>query len=262
MKVPIRILGIATVIFWVFLAAFIGLAAYSIKDLGLDVGETQVATTPKGELLFSLPIFIDNKGYSSLNDLKITTVFFDEGGAEISTASTSVPTISQGETTMITHNATLNLNALLHKGEKYLLEDQNLAAYVTTGLTLAELLPVQISTNFTYPWGAPFHNFKISQPSVGNFNATHYSVVVPVSFENHATFDLTGNIRIQLCGNGNKLLSETQTSFNAPRQAPYANEIELQIGANSESFLNQNAYFNIYFSTSLFKYGPLVIPYG
>jgi len=74
MKVPIRMLGIATVIFWVFLAAFIALAAYSIKDLGLDVGETQVSTTAKGELLFSLPIFIDNKGYSSLNDLKITTV--------------------------------------------------------------------------------------------------------------------------------------------------------------------------------------------
>jgi len=36
-------LGIATVIFWVFLAAFIALAAYSIKDLGLDVGETQIS---------------------------------------------------------------------------------------------------------------------------------------------------------------------------------------------------------------------------
>ena len=262
MKVPIRILGIATVIFWVFLAAFIGLAAYSIKDLGLDVGETQVATTPKGELLFSLPIFIDNKGYSSLNDLKITTVFFDEGGAEISTASTSVPTISQGETTMITHNATLNLNALLHKGEKYLLEDQNLAAYVTTGLTLAELLPVQISTNFTHPWGAPFYNFRLSQPSVGSFNLTHYSVVVPVSFENHAAFDLTGNIRIQLFSNDDKLISETQTSFNAPRQSSYADDVEFQIGANSESLLNQNGHFNIYFSTALFEYGPLAIPYG
>src|SRR4030042_4639969 len=123
MKVPIRMLGIATIIFWVLLAAFIGLAAYSIKDLGLEVGETQVSTTPKGELLFSLPVFIDNKGYSSLKDLKITTVFFDESGAEISTASTSVPTISQGATAIITHNATLNVNALLHKGEEYLLAD-------------------------------------------------------------------------------------------------------------------------------------------
>jgi len=262
MKVPIRMLGIATVIFWVFLAAFIALAAYSIKDLGLDVGETQVSTTAKGELLFSLPIFIDNKGYSSLNDMKITTVFFDESGAEISTASTAVPTISQGETATIMHKATLNLNALILIGEDYLLEDQNLAASVTTGLTLAELLPVKISTDFTYPWGAPFNNFRLSQPSVGSFNITHYSVVVPVSFENHAAFDLAGNIRIQLFSHDDKLLSETQTSFNAPRQSSYSDEVEFQIGSNSESLLNQNGHFNIYFSTALFEYGPLVIPYG
>ena len=262
MKVPIRILGIATVIFWASLAAFIGLTAYSIKDLGLDVGETQVSTAPNGELLFSLPIFIDNKGYSSLNDLKITTVFFDENGAEISTASTAVPTISQGETATINHKAALSLNALLLKGEEYLIKDQHLATSVTAGLTLAELFPVQISTNFTYPWGAPFYNFRISQPSVDSFNVTHYSVVVPVSFENHAAFDLAGNIRIQLFSNDDKLLSETQTSFNAPRQSSYSDEVEFQIGSNSESLLNQNGHFNIYFSTALFEYGPLVIPYG
>ena len=262
MKVPIRMLGIATFILWVFLAAFIALAAYSIKDLGLDVGETQVSTTPKGELLFSLPVFIDNKGYSSLNNLQITTVFFDAGGAEISTASTSVPTISQGETAIITHNATLNVNTLLLKGEQYLLEDQNLAASVATGLTLAELLPVQISTNFTYPWGAPFYNFRLSQPLANGFNVTHYSAIVPVSFENHAAFDLTGNIRIQLLGNDDKLLSETQTDFNASRQSSYADEIEFQIALDSESLLDQNGHFNVYFSTALFEYGPLVIPYG
>lgn len=255
-------LEIATVIFWVFLAAFVGLAAYSIKDLGLDIGETQVSTTPNGELLFSLPVFIDNKGYSSLNDLQITTIFFDDSSVEISKASTSVASILPGETTLITHNTTLNVNALLHKGEQYLLEDQNLAASVATGLTLAELLPVQISTNFTYKWGAPFYDFRLSQPSVDGFNITHYKIIVPVSFENHAVFDLSGSMRIQLFGNDNRLLSDIQRDFNAPRQTLHADEVEFLISLGSESLLNRNGYFNVYLYTELFEYGPLVIPYG
>ncbi len=262
MNVPIRMVGIATVIFWVFLVTFIALAAYSIQDLDLDIGETQVSTTPNGELVFSFPVSINNKGYCNLNDLRITTVLSDVNGAEISTTSTSIPIIPQGESVATSHNVTLNMNDLIQKGEQYLLEDQSLAASVTTGLTLAELLPIQISTNSTYPWGAPFYQFGMGQPSVNNFNVTHYRVTVPVSFENHAVFDLTGKIRVQLYGSDETLLSETQTDFSAPRQSSYADEVEFQVALNPESLSNQSGYFKVYFSTSLFEYGPLVIPYG
>jgi hypothetical protein len=262
MNVPIRMLGITTVIFWVFLVGFIVLAAYSIKDLGFSFGETQISTTPNAELVVSLPVFIENRGYCNLDNLQIKTVISEADGSEITTASTSVPTITNGESMTTFHNVTLDLQDLLETGEQYLLEDKNLAGSVTAGLTFAELLPVQISSNFTFPWGAPFYNFSLGPTSVDSLNLTYYRLTVSLSFENHAAFDLEGNIRIQLHSNDETLISENLTDFSTPRQSSYDDEVEFQVALNSESLLNHNGHFEVYFSTSLFDYGPLVIPYG
>ena len=263
MNVPIRVLGIATFIFWVFLIAFIALAAYSIKDLNFGLGEPQFTAAPNGQLLFSLPMYIDNKGVSSLKSFNLTTVFLDAESSEISSASTFVPVIPHGENVTIFHNVTLSMNSLLEKGEQYLFNDTNLAVSVTAGLTFAELLPAQLSTNITYPWGAPFYNFTLGQPSYDRLNTTHSRVTVPMSFKNHAAFDLTGNIRIELYDSANSLLGESQTALNVTRGSSYAKSLEFRVPLNVASLsAARNGHFNVYFSTSLFEYGPMVIPYG
>ncbi len=131
------------------------------------------------------------------------------------------------------------------------------------GLTFAELLPAQISTNFTFPWGAPFYNFALGKPFFGQLNSTHSVVAVSMSFENHAAFDLAGNIRVKLFDISDSLLGESQTSFYVPQHSSYNENIEFYIPLNA-TFLSatQKGYFNVYFSTPLFEYGPLVIQYG
>ena len=54
MNVPIRMLGVATTIFWILLAAFIALAAYSVKDLNFNLGEPEFSAAPNGDLILSL----------------------------------------------------------------------------------------------------------------------------------------------------------------------------------------------------------------
>ena len=152
---------------------------------------------------------------------------------------------------------------MLENAEQYLFNDSNLTASVTAGLTVAELLPAQISTNFTFPWGAPFYNFALGQPSFVQFNLTHSAVSVPMSFENHAAFDLAGNIRVELYDSVGSLLGESQTSFNVPQHSSYNGDLEFHVPLNVASLsAAQNGHFNVYFSTPLFEYGPLVIPYG
>jgi hypothetical protein len=263
MNVPIRMLGIATSIFWILLVAFIALAAYSVKDLNFDFGEPQFTIAPDGELIFSLPLSVDNRGYYSLKEFHLSTVFSDAEGVEISRANTFVPVIPHGENVTILHNVTLSMDSLLEKGEQYLFNDNNLNVSVTAGLNFAELLPAQISTNFTFPWGAPFYNFALGEPSYERFDSTHAAVAVPMSFENHAIFDLVGNIRIELYDSVDSLLGESQTIVHVPQHSAYNGDVEFHVPLNAASLSTaRNGHFNVYFDTGLFEYGPLVIPYG
>ena len=262
MNVPIRMLGIATSIFWVLLVAFIALAAYSIKDLNFDFGEPQFGTTPNGDFSLSLPLYIDNRGYYSLKEFHLSTVFSDAEGAEISRDNTFVPVIPHGESVTILHNVTLSPASLLEKGEQYLFNDNNLNVSVTAGLNFAELLPAEISTNFTFPWGAPFYNFALGAPSYERVDSTQVAVVVPMSFENHAVFDLAGNIRIELYDGVDSLLSESQTIVYVPQQSAYEGDVEFSVPLSASSLsAAQNGHFNVYFDIELVEYGPLVIPY-
>ena len=263
MNVPIRMLGIATSIFWVLLIAFIASAAYSLKDLSLSFGEPQFTAAPNHDLLFSFPMNIDNRGYYSLKSFNITTVLSDPEGSEVSRASSFVPIIPQGQKITIFHNVTLSMDDLLEKDEQYLFNDNNLMASVTAGVNFAELLPVQISMNTTYPWGAPFYNFTLGQPMYNRFNFTHGRITVPSSFENHAAFDLVGDMRVELYDSANSLVGESQTALDVPQYSSYTGKLDFYVPINSASLsAAQSGHFSVYFSTLFFEYGPVVIPYG
>jgi hypothetical protein len=262
MNVSIRMLGIATSIFWIMLIAVVALAAYSVKDLSFDFGEPRFIIAPDGEVTFSLPLYIDNRGYYSLKEFHLLTVFSDAEGAEISRDNTYVPIIPQGENTTILHNVTLSMVSLLEEGEQYLFNDNDLHVSVTAGLNFAELLPAQISTNFTFPWSAPFYNFALGEPSYEQFDLTQVTRAVPMSFENHAAFDIAGNIRIELYDQVDSLLCESQTLVYAPQHSAYEGEVEFDVPLSALSLsAAQNGHFNFYFSIGLVENGPLVIPY-
>jgi len=261
MKVPIRMLGIITSVFWVLLIVFIILAAYSIKDLKFDIDEPEVIFDTNGELIFNLPIVIDNGGYYSLKEFNITTLLSNSEGLEISKANSYIPDIPSQEILTINHNTSLNLNDVFQDNENYLFEDDNLHVLLSVGVNFAEVLPSQISTNFTFPWGAPLSNFSLGTPNISIFNSTHSLVSVLMSYDNHAFYDLVGSIDIGLYNDQNALLDETQELIITPQQTSYTKDIELYV-TNSISLDNiQNGYFSIFFST-FFEYGPLVIPFG
>jgi hypothetical protein len=256
-------LGIATSIFWVLLIAFVALAAYSVKDLSVDFGEPEYTVTPNGELNLALPLHVDNRGYYSLRDFHLSTVFTGAEGEEISSSETIVPVIPRGENTTITHNVTLDPLSLLERGDQYLFNDNDLNVSFTAGLNFADLLPAEISSNFTFPWGAPFHNFAIGEPTIETVDFTHATVSAPISFENHAVFDIAGNIRIELYDSEDSLLSESQTVLYVPQYSSYEENMEFSVPLSASSLSTlQSGHFDVYFDIGVAQYGPLVIPYG
>jgi len=259
MRIPIRMISIATTFFWLFLIVFFVSAVYSVKDVRFEFGEPQMGLTSDNKALFSLPITIDNRGYYNIGSFNLTTEISDKEGFMIAQGSTLIPLIEKRRETIATHNMTIDINDLIQDSQDYLFNDMKLEVRETVGMELVEVIPVQVQTNLSVHWGAPLYNFTLGEIEYTAFNITHMTITVPIVFENHAFFDLTGNIQIHMYNSTNALLSESQTAIEAPQNAPYQDSVEINV---STVAITETGYFELYFSTPFFNFGPLVFPYG
>jgi len=252
-------IDIATTFFWIFLIAFFISAVYSVKDVHFNFGQPQIEVTSDNKIIFSQPMSITNMGFYNIGSFNISTEVVDKEGFTITRGSTFTPVINKNDTVTITHNMTIDVNDLLQRDKNYLFNDTELKIYETVGLSIAEVIPVQGSTNFSMPWGAPLYNFTLGKAEYTAYNLTHVKVVVPISFENHAFFDLVGKIQIQMYNSINIVVGEGQTNIEAHHNSPYNGHLELYISMGG---ITASGHFEVYFLTTFFNYGLLVIPYG
>jgi len=259
MRIAIRMIGIATTFFWIFLIAFFASAAVSAKDIQFNFGQPRTSINSHNELLISLPVSIVNRGFYNIGDFGITSVVRDAEGDEITRGSTLVPVIRRDEEITAHHNMTLSISEMLQRSENYLFNDSELRFYVAVGLSLAQLIPVEAQANFTIPWGAPLYNFSLGTPQYSPHNATHFRVLIPVSFENHASFDLMGQLQVRMLNSGNLPVGEGETSIDTPQQSGHDGLLELYVAM---SRITATGCFEANLFSPSFNYGPWVIPYG
>lgn len=254
MRISIRMISVATTFLWMFLIAFFVSAVYSVKDVRFDFEEPQMDLTSENKIFFSLPITIENNGYYNIGSFNVTTEISDRKGFQITQGSTFVPVIEKGRRVMATHNVTIDLNDL-QNSQDYLFNDTELKVRETVGMKLAEVIPVQASTNVSMHWGAPLYNFTLGEIEYTTFNGTHVTATIQISFENHASFGLNGSIRICMYNSTGILVGEGQTTIDAQQNAQYHGRAELNVPVAE---ITENGYFEVYFLN--FK-EPLVIPY-
>jgi len=255
-------IGLATTFFWIFLIAFAVSAIYSfIRDVRFHFGELQPPTslTETNEMILSLPITIENRGFYNIGFFNITTEISDEEGFIVTRGNTCITVINRNDVVTINHNMTVNVTDLLQKKQNFLFNDTELKIYEVLSMTAAEIIPFQASTNLSIPWGAPLHNFRLGEPEYTVFNLTHSRVTLPISFENHAFFDIAGNIAIRMYNDADLLVGEGRTSIDASKHSSYNGYVELYVLSIE---ITPSGHFEVGFLTSLLDYGPLVIPYG
>jgi hypothetical protein len=252
-------IGITTTFFWIFLIAFFVSAVYSVKDLHIDFDEPQMNVTDDNKIVFSLPLTIINNGFYSLGDFNLTTQISDAGSFIIASGTSFIPVINKDEAATVTHNVTIDFNELLQHNRHFLFNDTELKIYEMVGMKIAEMIPIQASTNYSMPWGAPLYNFALGQPQYLAANSTHLRVNLSINFENHAFFNVTGNVKIQMYNNVSLLLGEGQISMDVPQQSSYNGIVEFYV---LRSEITDNGYFEISILTPIFNYENLVIPYG
>jgi hypothetical protein len=179
-------------------------------------------------------------------------VFSDADGEEISRANTYVPVISHGEETPIIHNVTLSVGSTFEDGGQYLLDDSDLHVSVVAGLNFGELLPVEISTIFSFPWGVPFYGFALGTPAFGRFGSGQGVMTVPLSFDNHAFFDVAGSIRVELYDDGGSVLGEAGTLVDVPQGSSYDESAVFSVPLDVVSLsAARNGRFDVYFDTGV-----------
>jgi hypothetical protein len=259
MNVPIRMIGVATAIFWIFLILFGVSAIYSVKDVRFGFGEPRLSLTSENKLLFSEPITIVNTGYYSIGDFNATTEIFDGQGSRIASGSTFIRDIGKNANVSTYHNVTVDINDILQQSGSWLFNDSEFRDAETVSMRVAEVIPVQASANRSLAWGAPLCNFRLGTPQYSEYNMTHLRVDVPVSFENHAFFDLVGTVQTRMFSSTDVVLGEGQTNISAVQHSSYNGTVELYIPSSAVS---TGGYFEVSFTTPLFSYGPLVIRYG
>lgn len=259
MNVPIKMIGIATALFWLLLIGFSISAAMSLRDLQFSLGNPRIISTPDGKLQLMLPISIGNTGRFSINAFNMTSRIRNSGGMEVASGSTYVETISPGQTVTTTHTSIIDSHELLSDNQSLIFNDSDIELDKYISMALLKLIPVTVETNSTIPWGAPLNNFTIEIQQFSPYNATHFIGVVPFSFQNHATFDSIGAIQLRIYDTAGNLVAQNQTGFQVPQLMHYSGYFTLIVPAYAVNTLGS---FEAYILTPTFDCGPVMVPYG
>jgi len=253
MRQALRALGWATKILWILIIFFAATVIYSALNFRMDFGEPQ-ATFSDGVIVMSFPLLIDNHGYYPVSDLNLTTRLIDNEGNLVSTSTTFLPLIAYSSNLEKSHNISLSLSNL--NLTYFLFQDSNFEADLSIAMKFARAVSLQVATDMIIPWGAPLYNF-----SVGEMTYRNGTGVVPVSFENHSSFlNVTGAIRFEIYNNRDEPIGSGEKFVDVPSHSGYGDQIELVVDDPAKITTNGQVYVS--FETSMFSFGPMVMPYG
>ncbi|MEM2106047.1 MAG: hypothetical protein QXV21_06265 [Candidatus Bathyarchaeia archaeon] len=251
MKAAIRMISVATALFWIFLAAFTISAVYSfIKDVRFGFGELEMSTnlTEQNEMVLCLPITVENKGLFNIGFFNITTEISSIEGDIIARGNTCIPIIGRNTIIAIRHNITVNVAELFQEKSNLIFNDTTFVLYEAVSMSVAEVIPFAASTNVTIPWGAPLYNLNIGEPE-RVVNGTHTLIRMLINFENHSFFDVAGNLSIRIYNLEGAVINETQTFIEAPSSTFYSDYAEIGVEGTAVplrlEFYLQTPIFNV-----------------
>ncbi len=255
MKVPLKALSWVVRFFWIFTIAFVITCAYSATCVKVDFSEPH-SSFEANCVLVTWPMEIANEGYYDITDLTLNTQILGDGGVELASSQTTAGTISPQQQAEILHNISLCVNEMLVQ-EQYLFNDSDLTLYSSASLDYAGIIPFELGTNMTIPWGAPLFNLSVSNPQYSQFNTSHVQFMVPISFQNHCPyFDTSGTLRLEILNT----LGQAGAVDRLPVHVQYMEDFngsfsgffQLSVASGVDSV-------RLFWETADFTYGPWVI---
>ncbi|MDW8048555.1 MAG: hypothetical protein RMJ07_02590 [Nitrososphaerota archaeon] len=201
MKHSVRAIGWTATIGTIIIFLFIGVAGYSIfrtflMEDGLQIGEMRISLIDS-EIVLSIPITLNNKGYFSIDEFEFGTSFRDINGSIIVQNSTIVREIRSGSNRTIQHILALDLLDMVSNRPDILFNDTDFTLNFLTRFRYAYAFNIEVSiAGMPIHWGAPLYGLRLEQAGPPTFNGTHLRLPIFVEVENHSFLDIRGNLTV------------------------------------------------------------------
>jgi len=271
MRQSVRVLGWTVNIVTFLIFIFLMMPIYSLVQTmamgqGIKAGEPSLENLG-GKIVLSTPFTVNNTGYFEISELRITTVLKDPKGTDITDATTIFEKIPSGLPDSKRHNLSLSINDIVNKNLTYLFfNDAKFLMDTIVELRYANILRFKVLIpNASMPWGAPFSNFRLGEPSIpkpipGEPNV--FSTGFPVSFENHSPFPIRGTISVNVYNQGWVFLGSGNKPFNVESNSFYSDQVWVEISEESLRNYTGKGYLEIRFVTDTSSFKLPVVTYG
>lgn len=230
---------------------------------GIGFGEFQLECD-EGDIRLSIPFFVNNTGRFPISNVILTTNISDYKGTLITGSEAVLPHVPEGRVGRETQILHLSMRDIISEELPHLLfQDGQLRADMSIGFTYAYLVSLKIQLpNMSFPLGAPLHNLSVGKPTgLESFNATHYKVYLPLSFENHAPITLV-MIHLNLLNEQRENLASRTVTVDVRPMEGFADSFEVFIEGRDLQRLTKRGFVQLYFQTPRFSFGPVEMPYG
>jgi hypothetical protein len=114
--------------------------------------------------------------------------------------------------------------------------------------------------NASLPWGAPLADLSVGDPTPSVYNLTHIQVTIPLTFENHAFFPVTGQVLLDLYNSTRASLGSGSTLVDVAPESPYAGAIVILLPVDAG--FTATGYVDLSFENPMFNVGPVEYAYG
>lgn len=259
MKYAGRALGWAIKILWIMIIIFSISSVYSAFNVRIGFNEPKVRVSD-GAVILSMPLFVNNSGLYDLFALNITTNVRDSNDSLLGRSTMFIPLVSKGNIIETTHNISIDFEKVISQAQTYMFNDTFFNVDLSAGINFANVIPLQLASQQKIPWGAPFHNFTIEKILINPINSTHLNLTIPIRFENHSTyFGLEGLTRIEVYNEREQLLGSTRMDLDVPSHSRYTDDATVTVNVMRAT---RKGTVRLWFETSSFTFGPVMIPYG
>ena len=261
MRQAIRALGWVTKILWVILLATIITIAYSATQISVSVGEARTTATEQA-ITISFPVNITNNGLYALTQLNVTTKVTDQNSQTLANGTTIDQSVQKGTSATITYNITINIPEIIAQTNGSLLfNDTTFTVFQYVSLDYANAIPFSLHANYTMPWGAPLSNLTVGNPTFQLYNSTYSNATVQLQFENHNQYlPVNGTMRVEIYNSRQMLKGAGAASIDVQPNTSCDTQVDFLVRNFRTTTPSGEIY--VFFETSAFDYGPVVISFG
>jgi hypothetical protein len=259
MQQTIRALGWATKLLGIVLIFLIVTIAYSATQINIAFGQP-ITTATEQTLTISMPVNIHNAGLYDISQLNITTLITDQNGTLVENTSLT-QTIPKGANTITIQTLTLNITKILMEQESLLFNDTTLTEFQYVAFDYANAILLSAHGNYSQQWGAPLSNLIVGNPSYQAYNSNYSTLSFQISFQNHNQYiPVSGNVSVEIFNLHGTLKGAGTVSIDAQPNTSCSTQVNVLV--RNFRVTPPQGTIDLFFETSMFNYGPVVVPFG